>query len=347
MSIIEIHNTNINYISLFLKNDFPSSFRYFNNKTPEQIVKNHYKTIMYVEDGIPIGYAHIDYDIINNKYWFGICVVSEYQGRGIGKKLINTIINYFNNSSIDRLYLTVDKTNTVAYNMYLKYGFKVERETVNIYIMSLNKSNLLYLPVSYGEAIDKLTILDIKMSKINDLRRIDVETEFNTLFSQLESIIKPINFYYEALKQINLQIWEDQYSFRYSLDDNQKNQLCKKIIEDNDARFRIKNKINNILNSFLKEQKGYLPKIAKIFYSSDLANHKLLNSIIKYYSIFNDKITVECYKSQYQSICNIFKYDSSIEILAVLENEPGIEYLQELEKSINNKPFFEFIYRNT
>ena len=33
--------------------------------------------------------------------------------------------------------------------------------------------------------------------------------------------------------------------------------ICKKTIDDNDIRFRIKNKINNIPQSLIKEQKGY------------------------------------------------------------------------------------------
>jgi hypothetical protein len=38
---------------------------------------------------------------------------------------------------------------------------------------------IITLPVSVGEAIDKLTILDIKLQKITDNRRIDVEKEYN------------------------------------------------------------------------------------------------------------------------------------------------------------------------
>ena len=92
MSIIELNESNIKYLTDFLENDFPTTFRYFNNKTVEQIIKNHYKTLLYIENNMPIGYAHIDYDIVNNKYWFGICVLSSHCGKGIGKQLIKKII---------------------------------------------------------------------------------------------------------------------------------------------------------------------------------------------------------------------------------------------------------------
>ena len=47
----------------------------------------------------------------------------------------------------------------------------------------------LELPVSIGEAIDKLTILDIKCDKITDNRKVDVEKEYNMLMCKLEKFI--------------------------------------------------------------------------------------------------------------------------------------------------------------
>jgi ribosomal protein S18 acetylase RimI-like enzyme len=347
MSIVEITDPNNNYLIDFLKNDFPITFRYFNNKTSEQIIKNHYKTLLYLENEKSVGYAHIDYDIINNKYWFGICVLSGYYGKGIGTKLITKILEYFKDSDIETLHLTVDKSNIIAYNMYIKHGFKLQRETDNIYIMSLVKSNILYLPVSFGEAIDKLTILDIKINKITDSRKYDVEIEYNKLQYELKHIVKSIDFYYNALKMINLEIWEDQDIFRYTSNETEKTQLCKKIIEDNDARFRIKNKINYILNSHLKEQKGYNPKIFNIDYSNNTNNLKLFNSIIKYHSIFNDKVIISCDISLVQTLRKYYNYDSSIEIIPNLIIEPSLEYIAKLENMIHNKNFFNFISLNT
>jgi GNAT superfamily N-acetyltransferase len=342
MSIIELSSINKHYLIPFLQNDFPPTFRYFNNKSVEQITKNHYKTLLYVKNDAPIGYAHIDYDIVNDKYWFGICILSEHLNKGIGKLLITNILTHFTNATFDSLHLTVDKTNIIAYNLYLKYGFKVLRETPTIYIMCLTKSNILYLPVSFGEAIDKLTILDIKMNKITDSRKYYVENEYNTLFNQLHNLTKSIQFYYNALKQINLQIWNDQDTFRYSINDEEKNNLCKKIIEDNDARFRIKNKINNLLQSSLKEQKGYTPKVVTINYIPN-SNYLLLNSVIKYQSIFNDKVVVVCISEDFENIKKIFNYDSTIDIVPVVQLDMNPSYVESLENTISNKSFFEFI----
>ena len=96
------------------------------------------------------------------------------------------------------------------------------------------------LPVSMGEALDKLTILEIKMKKITDARRADVEKEFNLLSSKLEKYKEEYIFYYNILLLINEGIWEMQDDFRYNNSD--KNKLCLKIIDENDRRFRIKKK---------------------------------------------------------------------------------------------------------
>jgi RimJ/RimL family protein N-acetyltransferase len=343
MSLIEITKSNIYLLEHFLENTIPTTFRYFNNKTAEQIIKNHYITILYIENEKPIGYAHIDYDIINNKYWFGICVLSDYCGKGIGTKLIKKILTTFNSSDIDTLYLTVDKINTIAYNLYLKNGFKLERETDNISIMRLIKSNILYLPVSFGEAVDKLTILDIKMNKINDSRKYDVEIEYNKLKNELKSIITPIMFYYNALKMINLAIWEDQDTFRYSSDEIEKTQICKKIIEDNDARFRIKNKINYILQSHLKEQKGYNPKVFTINYSDNKEYFIDLNTLIKYHSIFNDKVIINCNNNLIDTLQEYYKYDPSIEIICNTNVNITSDYINSLKQQVHNKKFYSFI----
>ena len=45
----------------------------------------------------------------------------------------------------------------------------------------MSNNDLLHLPVSLGEAIDKITILDIKLDKILDNRKIDVKKEYNLI----------------------------------------------------------------------------------------------------------------------------------------------------------------------
>jgi hypothetical protein len=68
-------------------------------------------------------------------------------------------------------------------------------------------SNIIYLPVSLGEALDKLSILSLKLEKIKDGRIEDVKLEYNLLFDYLKDYIIIYNFLYDELKKINLEIW--------------------------------------------------------------------------------------------------------------------------------------------
>ena len=181
------------------------------------------------------------------------------------------------------------------------------------------------------------------MKKITDSRKIDVEIEYKKLQYELKSIVESIKFYYDALKMINLEIWDDQDKFRYSSDENEKSHICKKIIEDNDARFRIKNKINHILHSHLKEQKGYNPKVFTINYVDNKEHIKILNSIIKYQSIFNDKIIINCNSTMIPTLQKYYNYDTSIEISSNPNTYIPDDYIDTLKSQIHNIMFYNFI----
>ena len=68
-------------------------------------------------------------------------------------------------------------------------------------------NTLIYLPISIGEAIDKLTILDIKLDKIHDIRRNDVKKEYDMLYDKLSIFIEKYKGLYLQMKHINLLIW--------------------------------------------------------------------------------------------------------------------------------------------
>lgn len=119
-SIIEINENNNYLLKEFLNNILPNTFRYFNKRTID-VIQNHYITLLLLHELKPVGYAHIDYD--DNKYWFGICILDEYQGKGYGKKMMEYIFNHEKIRNIDKIYLTVDKINTIAIKLYTKFNF--------------------------------------------------------------------------------------------------------------------------------------------------------------------------------------------------------------------------------
>jgi hypothetical protein len=84
LNILEITENNICLLKDFIYNNkLPNTFRYFNKRTID-VIKNHLITIILLDNELTLGYAHIDFD--DNKYWFGICILENYQGMGNGKK---------------------------------------------------------------------------------------------------------------------------------------------------------------------------------------------------------------------------------------------------------------------
>ena len=113
-------------------------------------------------------------------------------------------------------------------------------------------NELLYLPVSLGEGIDKLTILDIKMDKMIDNRKHDVKREYDLLYTKLKCFIIKYETLYQTMKKVNLLIWNMMDLLRDgNIDEDLYLTTCKECIEYNDIRFRVKNKINYVSNSVL------------------------------------------------------------------------------------------------
>lgn len=61
-----------------------------------------------------------------HKVVFGICVLKEYWGYGIGKNLLKESIAWADSNEIKKINLNVLETNETAIKLYQKYGFEVE-----------------------------------------------------------------------------------------------------------------------------------------------------------------------------------------------------------------------------
>ena len=122
MPLIVLNNSNENLLSAFISNELPSTFRYFKHRDTS-CMKNHLVTLIYTtDDGVPVGYGHLDYEI---SVWLGICVLEKYQNKGIGGKIMRSLISYAVENTIQEIVLTVDSVNSQAITMYKKYGFEV------------------------------------------------------------------------------------------------------------------------------------------------------------------------------------------------------------------------------
>jgi hypothetical protein len=187
-------------------------------------------------------------------------------------------------------------------------------------------NEILSLPVSLGEAIDKLTILDIKLEKIKDDRKQDVQIEYELLFDKLKDFILKYQELYQIMKRVNILIWEMMDILRDGdISDLLYLKTCKKCIEYNDIRFRVKNKINYISNSTLKEQKGYRKNRILIELNNQLTNIDLFLKPIKYLSFIYDEIYIY-YESPNPLLQEHFSYDPTVFFRK--EEETEIEYVK-------------------
>lgn len=117
--------------------------------------------------------------------------------------------------------------------------------------------------VSWGEAIDKLTILAIKSERIKDpAKLLDVKKEASSLQSTIEFFISPdkekaLQEFQAELKTINEKLWDMEDQIREPDIADQSGQLAILIANTNDARFLAKAKINALMDSDYKEVKSH------------------------------------------------------------------------------------------
>lgn len=133
--IIEIVQGQESFIEDFLRiagRDTLSKFRYF-NKRPLTVIGNHLLTLIYLEQGSPVGYGHLDNE--DDKVWLGISVAHHYQGLGIGKRIMNKLIEYAHKNKIPKISLSVDKQNIRAFELYTRLGFCLTQEKMNTIYM--------------------------------------------------------------------------------------------------------------------------------------------------------------------------------------------------------------------
>jgi hypothetical protein len=192
----------------------------------------------------------------------------------------------------------------------------------------MDNKELIYLPVSLGEAIDKLTILDIKLDKIKDNRRVDVQKEYDLLYEKLKEFLIQYDDLYKSMKKVNLIIWDMMDVLRDGEVGNAEYlRVCKECIEYNDIRFRVKNKINYASNSLLKEQKSYKVNRLLIEISDNIMEINYFIRPIKYYSFFYDEIVIKhCDNSLLKSI---FHYDPTV---IFITTEDGFNYKENSKK---------------
>lgn len=120
------------------------------------------------------------------------------------------------------------------------------------------------IPISVGELVDKLTILEIKLENVSsNQKRGNLEKEYNELVIVFERNVdsKILRKYYQDLLIINRKLWKIEDDIRIleknKLFNEEFIQLARSVYITNDQRFDIKNTINSLMGSDIKEEKLY------------------------------------------------------------------------------------------
>jgi hypothetical protein len=127
-----------------------------------------------------------------------------------------------------------------------------------------NKLATPFVPISWGELIDKITILEIKGIKIDSLKakeNINKELKLLLDIASIESLPNEIHLLKQELMRVNLMLWEVEDSIREKEFENQFDitfiELARSVYKFNDLRAKTKQSINSLLNSELVEEKSY------------------------------------------------------------------------------------------
>ncbi|MDP1702003.1 MAG: DUF6165 family protein [Aestuariivirga sp.] len=118
--------------------------------------------------------------------------------------------------------------------------------------------------VSWGELIDKITILEIKDERLAaEAARRNVKKELSLLNRSATKTLNMIEIrgLKDELSRINTQLWDIEDQIRAKEAQQQFDQefieLARSVYKTNDVRTAIKRRINEVLSSELMEEKSY------------------------------------------------------------------------------------------
>lgn len=122
---------------------------------------------------------------------------------------------------------------------------------------------IIHAPISIGELIDKITILELKLEFLTDTNKLEnVNTELTYLTKILNELTLPdITAERDALKLVNRRLWHIE-NFKRECEKNQTFdsefiETARQVYLKNDLRAEIKRRINTMVGSTIIEEKSY------------------------------------------------------------------------------------------
>ena len=114
------------------------------------------------------------------------------------------------------------------------------------------------IEISEGEALDRVSILQIKKLNITDESMlVEINKELNQ-YDNIQDITNKYIIYYKLLYYVNQKIWDRTNEIKeLVIYDERYARQSFNIFECNQQRFRMKDIINRLENTIVKEQKSY------------------------------------------------------------------------------------------
>jgi len=163
---------------------------------------------------------------------------------------------------------------------------------------------------SFGEIVDKISILKIKLENVKDTtQKENILYEYNLLTQYIKKDDDVCTELYNELYNTNKILWNLEDTIRAKTQSNIYDstfiECAIKIHKTNDTRYSIKNKLNNIYNSTIKEEKIYKSSSIDLTPSrSEYQEATILyeKAMALYYRhIFNESYTI------FMEVCNKVK----------------------------------------
>ncbi len=129
-----------------------------------------------------------------------------------------------------------------------------------------HKSKKILSEISPGELLDKISILEIKLEKVKDKNSLEEIKKEHKILKEIQTssvdITGKIRDLFQSVKNVNIKLWNIEDKLRiYEKNKNfDKNfiELARGVYFANDERAKLKNEINEILKSDIREIKQYV-----------------------------------------------------------------------------------------
>ena len=129
-----------------------------------------------------------------------------------------------------------------------------------------NKTKKILTEIAPGELLDKISILEIKLEKVKDKNSQEVIKKEYKILKEIQTdsikMTDKIKNLFQSVKNVNIKLWDIEDKLRIY----EKNRdfgkifigLAREVYFKNDERAKLKNEINETLESNIREIKQYI-----------------------------------------------------------------------------------------